>query len=837
MPDIVINPSVGKIDFFTVKGEQVTNSMRLIDASTILFTGPLSASAISTGGGGAFVTSVQPTTNYLSKFTSNSTIANSLVYDNGTNVGIGTTSPIFKFQVVGSAYVNNGTLYIDSGNSLTWGNSTQSILGTNDVGLSFTAGSATRLFISSSGNIGIGTTTTAARLHVNSTTSGATVLRTDGTNGTLFSVVDDLSDSLMSVNNSAGLPVLEVFADDRVVMGQYGQNDFVLRNNRVGIGTNNPLAELHVTASSNIPAAVFIGNVGIGTTTFSYSNANRGLLEIYGSVDALMSLRNATANFYIHKSGNDCYFVNGGAGPIMVYNNGSERMRIATDGNIGIGTTSPIAKLDINGTSNFAANVYHSISGQKFFAGSGGTYAYIYTGTTALNFINGNDTSTLMTILNGGNVGIGSTSPGGKLDVVYGGGTSNFGSTAGGNNFVWARSSGGSISLFAGGATGIVSTSDIRFIVNQTYGSENFAVSAIIASDGNVGIGTTAPARKLDVSGSAIRSFVTAGSVEPGFIVDYPSSNGYGAFFVHVNGTRRWRIGSVGDTNLEPALNFWQEGTGSRMIINNLGNVGIGTAGPVGNLDVYTSGGSSHYIRSSVSAIRLLAYGDGTNWIQSGTSAGASSADLIFSSMSGGSQWVRIQGSSGNVGIGTSSPRQILHLNGSILLDGIQNGYEQSATRGIGYGSNSGAVSTDGFSGMDIQSVNAGGNYSQNVRFWAHHYGTGTGNTPRMVIQYNGNVGIGTTSPTALLHVNGTTRFGSSSSSTQDITGSLNVTGSITLNTSKDSNWPFLISDPSTIGGNSRYQLGKVGAMGFNYADSYGSKFHRPWNRNNKSNR
>ena len=874
MPDIVINPSVGKIDFFTVKGEQVTNSMRLIDASTILFTGPLSASAISTGGGGAFVTSVQPTSNYLSKFTSNSTIANSLVYDNGTNVGIGTTSPIFKFQVVGSAYVNNGTLYIDSGNSLTWGNSTQSILGTNDVGLSFTAGSATRLFISSSGNIGIGTTTTAARLHVNSTTSGATVLRTDGTNGTLFSVVDDLSDSLMSVNNSAGLPVLEVFADDRVVMGQYGQNDFVLRNNRVGIGTNNPLAELHVTASSNIPAAVFIGNVGIGTTTFSYSNANRGLLEIYGSVDALISLRNATANFYIHKSGNDCYFVNGGAGPIMVYNNGSERMRIATDGNIGIGTTStgtllqvagetsinytnailtlqggsgygfirmygnssavemqidahssnsnagtvgtftnhpvyiktnnttkisvltngnvgigttsPIAKLDVNGTSNFAANVYHSIGGQKFFAGSGGTHAYIYTGTTALNFINGNDTSTLMTILNGGNVGIGSTSPGGKLDVVYGGGTSNFGSTSGGNNFVWSRSSGGSISLFAGGATGIVSTSDIRFIVNQTYGSENFAVSAIIASDGNVGIGTTAPARKLDVSGSAIRSFVTAGSVEPGFIVDYPSSNGYGAFFVHVNGTRRWRIGSVGDTNLEPALNFWQEGTGSRMIINNLGNVGIGTSTPSANLDVVSSASTTTYIRGSSSALRFLSYSDGTNWIQSGTSTSNSSADLIFSSMNGVSQWMRIQGSSGNVGIGTSSPRQILHLNGSILLDGIQNGYEQSATRGIGYGSNSGAVSVDGFSGMDIQSVNApapnGGNYSQNVRFWAHHYGTGTGNTPRMVIQYNGNVGIGTTSPGGKLEIrtnaastyifSGTSTSGYTTSFTMDDTAS-----------------------------------------------------------------
>ena len=80
--------------------------------------------------------------------------------------------------------------------------------------------------IDSGGNVGIGTLSPSGQLHINSTTAGATLLRADGTNGTLFSVIDDLSDSLMSVNNSAGLPVLEVFADDRVVMGQYGYRDW-----------------------------------------------------------------------------------------------------------------------------------------------------------------------------------------------------------------------------------------------------------------------------------------------------------------------------------------------------------------------------------------------------------------------------------------------------------------------------------------------------------------------------------------------------------------------------------------------------------------------------------
>jgi hypothetical protein len=73
-----------------------------LTGNTLLVTGPLSASSISTGGGGAFVTSTQPTSNYLSKFTGNSTIANSLIYDNGTNVGIGTTSPGAKLAIIGT---------------------------------------------------------------------------------------------------------------------------------------------------------------------------------------------------------------------------------------------------------------------------------------------------------------------------------------------------------------------------------------------------------------------------------------------------------------------------------------------------------------------------------------------------------------------------------------------------------------------------------------------------------------------------------------------------------------------------------------------------------------
>ena len=71
----------------------------------------------------------------------------------------------------------------------------------------------------------------------------------DGVNGRLFEVTDDLSDSLFSVNTIAGLPVLEVFADNTVKMGAFNQGDLVVTGSNVGIGTESPTAKLHVSGT------------------------------------------------------------------------------------------------------------------------------------------------------------------------------------------------------------------------------------------------------------------------------------------------------------------------------------------------------------------------------------------------------------------------------------------------------------------------------------------------------------------------------------------------------------------------------------------------------------
>ena len=66
--------------------------------------------------------------------------------------------------------------------------------------------------------------------------TGATVLNIEGTQGVLFKVIDGLTGSLMSVNNISGLPVLEVFSDNRVVMGTYGDPAMVVSGSDVLIG-------------------------------------------------------------------------------------------------------------------------------------------------------------------------------------------------------------------------------------------------------------------------------------------------------------------------------------------------------------------------------------------------------------------------------------------------------------------------------------------------------------------------------------------------------------------------------------------------------------------------
>lgn len=166
-------------------------------------------------------------------------------------VGIGTTTPSQKLHVVGKALITDDVQLTGSNPRIDFNTNGVSSLRFYD-----TTNTAERMRINTSGNLGINTTSPTSKLQIVGSTSGDSVLRADGTNGTLFEVVDDLSGSLMSVNDAAGLPVFEVFADSHIVAGRYNQNDFYLNTNgNLGIGTDSPSARLHIVSN------VAVGNI------------------------------------------------------------------------------------------------------------------------------------------------------------------------------------------------------------------------------------------------------------------------------------------------------------------------------------------------------------------------------------------------------------------------------------------------------------------------------------------------------------------------------------------------------------------------------------------------
>jgi hypothetical protein len=119
------------------------------------------------------------TTNFLSKFTGASTLGNSLVFDNGTNVGIGTTSPTQKLEVIGpdassatikwqNANRKAGYLYSDGGGAGIFVNSLANtgIYFFDSSRIDFRVGGSERMRITSAGNVGIGTTSPSSLLHL-----------------------------------------------------------------------------------------------------------------------------------------------------------------------------------------------------------------------------------------------------------------------------------------------------------------------------------------------------------------------------------------------------------------------------------------------------------------------------------------------------------------------------------------------------------------------------------------------------------------------------------------------------------------------------------------------
>jgi hypothetical protein len=287
-------------------------------------------------------------------------------------------------------------------------------------------------------------------------------------------------------------------------------------NNRVGIGTTTPSTDLEVSSTG-------VNGVDISQSASNASQSGR----------LFFTTNTASEGFALFNS-NGTFQVNSGGIP----NNTSGTNRISiigSSGNVGIGTTSPSQKLQVNGgvlstlglysDFAFASNRNWSIETNAFGAGNWGGIA-IKTSTG-----NGLDPNTIrFGIDSAGNIGIGTTSPGYNLDVS---GTGRFTNTLRSDKFLQIQGAGTTAN--EGKGIGLNITDDFGYVGNDSttrylnhygmgihkplqatisggngaYLSGYFGVDIFTAGNsrihvnqtGNVGIGATDPQSKLQVNG------------------------------------------------------------------------------------------------------------------------------------------------------------------------------------------------------------------------------------------------------------------------------------------------------------------------------------------------
>ena len=385
-------------------------------------------------------------------------------------------------------------------------------------------------------------------------------------------------------------------------------------NSRVGIGTSSPSAKLHVysglsgaTANTNADDFVIESNTNAGISILGDGNETQYLM--FGD-----SANSAIGRLVYNHTDNS----------MGLFTNATERMRITSGGNVGIGTASPSRKLTIGGIGNTGdglkiedpTNTAYGAHLTYYDAGSevwlGGITNNIYNQTLSIH----RDATRTITVDVNNNVGIGTVSPNDKLDVFgdfrvsYD--TSNYFTIEPiSNGNVYFKPTGGSIhmakttknnQIFLYDYTAATtrwgeydaSSINLKTSTNTTGILLNTDGNSYI-NNGNVGIGTTSPSEKLDVAGNAIvRGDIVSRDTYPSIYVDH-SGTAMGG--IRADATNKLELKTLTTAPLS-----FQVNSSEKMRILDNGNVGIGVTGPTAKLHIVDTSGANIILNSNTGA-------------------------------------------------------------------------------------------------------------------------------------------------------------------------------------------------------------------------------------------
>jgi hypothetical protein len=571
--------------------------------------------------------------------------------------------------------------------------------------------SSTALSISTSGNVGVGISSPV---------------------NAKFEVVGNSIFDTATFSGQVTIPATPVASTDAASKGYVDAQ----------IGANNDLQE--VTDNGNTTTnSIVIGSGTNSAPALSFdSDSNTGVYRASENIvglsgggigltwDGIHLTTSIGGSFYLEKSGSassptyafQSYTSTGmfrpaGLHAIGFSTNGSEKMRLTSDGKLGIGVTNPDQSLHIESSLDTAIKV-EKTGGNYIQLTAGGAGGRI-TSDSQINFDAGGNSGAML-ISSSGNVGIG-TSPSAKLEVSSDSNVATIINSTSTFTFIDIENDGAN-------RVQIGNASDGDFIV-RTDELERTRIT----SDGRLGIGTSSPQSgfKLDINGA---------SVTRGDIYLLNSINHFG--------TGDFNISAAGSNTI-----FKISGS-EKMRLTSTGRLGLGTTSPNRLFQVKkTDGTASIAITSSNTGIAQLELGGTSDNDIAGVTYNGNTSMLSLKTNNTGQLYVT---NGGNVLIGTTTDTGFkLNVSGSITTAG--GSANITAPRHIVADSNAMIYrNNDNLTLLTYQSKNITfmPNNSESVRFLA-----------------NGNVLIGTTTDSGYkLTVNGdiklndnTIRIGSSS--------------------------------------------------------------------------